>query len=277
MARAANADFSPPGACRRLARRLRGGGLRWLAAALVDRIAPARLAFREEVRAGMAGRRLLEIGGPSRVFGRRGMLPVYRDAARIDNVNFAAATAWEDSLQDGGPFHFDAAREPGTQWLREASALTHIAHESYDAVLSSHCLEHVANPLAALREWGRVTRPGGHLLLVLPDPVQTFDHRRPITTLQHLREDFARGTPEDDRSHLAEVLALHDRTRDAGAGSAEEFRRRCEHNATQRCLHHHVFDLELIAAALRESNWDPVAAAPARPMHLVAWARKGAR
>ena len=41
--------------------------------------------------------------------------------------------------------------------------------ESYDAVHSSHCLEHMLNPNDALREWWSLIKPGGHLVLVVPD------------------------------------------------------------------------------------------------------------
>ena len=39
---------------------------------------------------------------------------------------------------------------------------------SMDFVFSSHLLEHVADTGAALAEWWRVIRPGGHLVLYLP-------------------------------------------------------------------------------------------------------------
>lgn len=40
---------------------------------------------------------------------------------------------------------------------------------SYDAVHSSHCLEHMHNPLSALKEWWEIIKPGGHLVVVVPD------------------------------------------------------------------------------------------------------------
>ncbi|MEO5959893.1 MAG: methyltransferase domain-containing protein [Opitutaceae bacterium] len=261
---------------RKFGRRLAGGGWRWLFSAALDRIAPARPALRCAALAATANRRGLEIGGPSRVFSTRGMLPVYGCAARIDNVNFSAATAWEAGLRDGGEFRFHPQRPAGTQWLREATALSGLADNTYDFLLSSHCLEHVANPLAALHEWRRVTRAGGHLVLVLPDPTQTFDHRRPLTTLAHLRNDFARCGAEDDSTHAAEALALHDVSRDPGVGSVDEFRTRVADNAQNRCLHHHIFDLALMQATLRETGWRVLAAEAARPMHLIAFAQKEA-
>lgn len=267
-------DAPQSGGLTRVLRRLRGGGLRWLAGAALDRLAPPRLALRADALAATKNAHALEIGGPSRVFGPRGMLPLYARARRVDNINFAATTAWEAHLRDGAEFRFSSAGAPGTQWLREATSLSGIADAAYDLVLSSHCLEHVANPLAALREWRRVTHAGGHLLLVLPDPRRTFDRGRPVTTLAHLREDFSRGVTEADDTHFAEVLALHDVARDAGVGSAAEFRARTLDNARNRCVHHHVFDLDLMAAALREAGWSVLASETARPMHLVALARK---
>ena len=40
--------------------------------------------------------------------------------------------------------------------------------QSQDAVHASHVLEHVPDPAASLREWFRVLKAGGHLLLFVP-------------------------------------------------------------------------------------------------------------
>jgi len=40
---------------------------------------------------------------------------------------------------------------------------------TYDCVHSSHCLEHMINVPAALSEWWSLVRPGGYLILVVPD------------------------------------------------------------------------------------------------------------
>ena len=39
---------------------------------------------------------------------------------------------------------------------------------TYDAVHSSHCLEHMHDPAAALREWWALLKPGGYLVVVVP-------------------------------------------------------------------------------------------------------------
>ena len=240
------------------------------------RIVPPRLQMRPAVLAAVTDRTGLEIGGPSSGFAAAGFLPVYAAAARIDNVNFSAGTVWESDLRDAGEFPFAAGKAPGTQWIREAGDLQGLPDEAYDFVLSCHCLEHVANPLLALREWHRVVRPGGRLVLILPDPTRCFDHRRPVTSLRHLGDDLARGVTEADSTHVPEVLALHDIARDPGAESVEAFRARIARNAENRCMHHHVFDLALMRAVLTATGWHVIATERVRPVHLVAFAEKPA-
>ncbi len=152
------------------------------------------------------GKSGLEIGGPSNGFRRSGALPLYSYAARVDNCNFSAETVWEGAIDRSIPFTPEPDSGAGTQYVREATELSGIADQTYNFVCSSHALEHVANPLRALEEWKRVLRPGGVLVLVLPHKDSAFDHRRPVTTLDHLIEDYQRGVREDDLTHLDEIL-----------------------------------------------------------------------
>jgi len=52
--------------------------------------------------------------------------------------------------------------------IPDATELRLIASRSVDAVFSSHLLEHITDYKKALREWWRVIKPGGHLVLYLP-------------------------------------------------------------------------------------------------------------
>jgi SAM-dependent methyltransferase len=241
--------------------------------AVESRLWPAKPVISGEIFHATQNRKGLEIGGPSRVFSNGNILPLYPHVQQLDNVNFSSQTAWETGLRDGGEFHFAKGKSAGRQYIREAGNLTGIADDSYDFVLSSHCLEHTANPLGALREWRRAVRPGGHLILLLPNPTGTFDHRRPVTMIEHLKADAAARTGEDDLTHLDEILSLHDLGRDPIAGSAAEFRARSLRNVENRCLHHHVFDLALMRAALEETGWTVLGLETVRPIHLVALAQ----
>jgi SAM-dependent methyltransferase len=51
----------------------------------------------------------------------------------------------------------------------DAQTMHGIEMESFDFVHSSHCLEHMQNPIAALGAWWRILRPGGHLIVLVPD------------------------------------------------------------------------------------------------------------
>ncbi len=255
-----------------LVKRLLQGRRSWLVGALRDRIRPAHPSFSTSAARTLLGGTALEIGGPSRLFRPGGGLPAYAWLKRIDNVNFAGSTAWESGLREGGEFRFNRELPAGRQFIREAVSLAGIEDAAYDAILSCHCLEHVANPLAALCEWRRVTRKGGSLVLVLPDPARTFDRRRPVTTHSHLVSDYQLQTGEGDLTHLEEVLTLHDRSLDPAAGNSEDFAARSRANAKHRCLHHHVFNLDLIREALAETGWLAFSAEKLPPIHLVAWA-----
>jgi SAM-dependent methyltransferase len=65
---------------------------------------------------------------------------------------------------------------PGMRSVREwdladgdAQFLDGVPDASFDFVHSSHSLEHMADPAVALQHWFRVLRPGGHLVVMVPD------------------------------------------------------------------------------------------------------------
>jgi len=41
--------------------------------------------------------------------------------------------------------------------------------ESFETVFSSHCLEHMVHPHAAIENWFSLVKPGGHLVTIVPD------------------------------------------------------------------------------------------------------------
>jgi SAM-dependent methyltransferase len=231
------------------------------------------------IKRALRGKHGLEIGGPSSVFSPAAqgkyvpIPPVYAIAASVDNSNFATETTWSRG-EGGRTFQYLAGREPGRQYIHDATALSSIADGSYDFLLASHILEHVANPLRALAEFHRVLKPQGCVLVLVPNQVYTFDHRRPVTTFAHLEADLAADKDESDLTHLEEILALHDLERDKPAGSLEEFRERCLRNAEMRCMHHHVFSLDLLEQALRHARFHPLYRTGVWDNHLLVFARR---
>jgi SAM-dependent methyltransferase len=51
----------------------------------------------------------------------------------------------------------------------DAQYLATIPDSSFNFVHSSHCLEHMVDPKIAMQNWLRVLKPGGHLIVTIPD------------------------------------------------------------------------------------------------------------
>jgi SAM-dependent methyltransferase len=218
----------------------------------------------EKYREHLRGRAALEIGGPSEIFAL-GPLPIYGVLRSVDNCNYASQTLWKP---DGfGPRY-------GRTFICEASSLKDVSDQSYACVLSSHSLEHVANPLKALYEWRRVLTTDGLLLLILPDKDHTFDWRRPTTTLEHMISDYENQTAEDDLTHMDEILRLHDLSKDLPAGTPEQFRARSLNNSVVRALHHHVFTLSSTLELLSYAGFSSILSEIAIPIHIIVLARR---
>lgn len=185
----------------------------------------------------------IEIGGPSQIFKK--MLPVYKIAKRIDGVNFSEKTLW-DSMQPGDNSYKYFDDKNGRQYIMEATNLSEIGDHSYDFLLSSHNLEHIANPMKAVSEWIRVVKPGGIIVIIVPNKKFCFDHKRDDTTFEHIMNDYNGNTTEHDLTHLDEILEKHDLSMDIPAGTKEQFRERSLKNFSNRALHQHVFSKETI-------------------------------
>lgn len=71
---------------------------------------------------------------------------------------------------------------------------------SLDFAIHSHCIEHVANPIRAHREWHRVLKPDGIIFAHVPhrDALPT-DCGRAVTTLDHLIDDYEAKV--DEQTH----------------------------------------------------------------------------
>ena len=112
--------------------------------------------------------------------------------------------------------------------------------------MSCNNIEHFANPIKAVEQWISILKPGGVLIIVAPKKEANFDHNRQIVKFDHLLYDYSHKTGEDDLSHLEEILRQHDLSLDPQAGSYEQFKERSLKNIENRCLHQHVFNLDIL-------------------------------
>ncbi|HKO17530.1 MAG TPA: class I SAM-dependent methyltransferase [Acidobacteriaceae bacterium] len=82
-------------------------------------------------------------------------------------------------------------REPDI--ITDIESMRGIRDDSQDFVIANHVLEHVEDPLRALKAINRVLRPTGIAYLTLPDKRFTFDRDRQLTPLSHLLKDHREG------------------------------------------------------------------------------------
>jgi 2-polyprenyl-3-methyl-5-hydroxy-6-metoxy-1,4-benzoquinol methylase len=75
----------------------------------------------------------------------------------VQGVEICAPAAQYGSRERGVPIQIATLEESG------------LPTGSFDVVHLSHLIEHVPDPRAFLQEAARVTRPGGHLVMVTPD------------------------------------------------------------------------------------------------------------
>jgi SAM-dependent methyltransferase len=98
---------------------------------------------------------------------------------RLNDARFARSYLVGDGVDIGGkpdPLAlyrelFPLMRSVKT-WDREdgdAQFMASAEDESFDFVFSSHCLEHLSDADEGLRNWLRVLKPGGHMVVCVPD------------------------------------------------------------------------------------------------------------
>jgi len=141
----------------------------------------------------------------------------------------------------------------------DAETLATFASASQDFLIASHLLEHCEDPIGALLTWLRVVRPGGVVVLAVPDRRFTFDRDRPPTALSHVVRDHRDGPQGSREEHYLEwARAVEGRTGDDARARAEELRR------ARYSIHYHVWDHDALAELLEHCQRLPGAPA-ARP------------
>ncbi len=77
---------------------------------------------------------------------------------------------------------------------------------AFDFVVMNHVLEHVANPVKAIREVFRICRTGGIVIIAIPDKDYTFDRGRELTPWAHLWSDYENETRVSSDDHYESFL-----------------------------------------------------------------------
>lgn len=213
----------------------------------------------------------VEIGGPSIFFQKK--LPIYKVVKSIDCVNFGSRTLWQENLRQGTNYHY-YKNQTGHQYICDTVSMDIIPPRKYDFCISCNVLEHIANPFKALSEWLRISKDDAFLLIVVPKREANFDHNRPITSFEHLKNDYDNKVGEDDLSHLEEILRLHDLSLDPPAGTYTEFKMRSMNNFQNRALHQHIFDINLLTRIFGYFNLEIIESAIIKTDYIILGKKK---
>ena len=200
----------------------------------------------------LKGRVGLEIGGPSWLW--RSIIPAYRLSKRIDNFNRANKTIFgQEHVEGKGQFRYFFLKT-GDQYISD-NGFSIFPDSCYDFVLMCEVLEHLANPIKLLVEIRRLIKPGGLLIVVVPNKQGTFDYARPYTPFSHLLDDFINDVSETDQTHFQEAKDLIHDHREPSYTTRAELADLVEDNENTRFLHHHVFSDETIARVCSEAGF----------------------
>ncbi|MFC1559499.1 methyltransferase domain-containing protein [Candidatus Margulisiibacteriota bacterium] len=201
------------------------------------------------------GKNGIDIGGPSEMFKKGKILPIYPIVKSVDICNIHPVSA-------------------DIKYLCDALELKMISSEAYDFVLSSHTIEHIANPLKALTEWLRILKGKGIILLVVPNKERTIDHKRPVTALAHLIEDFKGNVGADDDTHSQEILELVDPTYDFGPYNRQVFEDLVKNNSAKRVMHLHVYNKQLLIEIFNYLGLQILSVDEIMPCHIAILGKK---
>lgn len=215
----------------------------------------------------------LEIGDATPWFCKNSIFPVYNKLASLDRVLKTSATPWcKFAAQHNNAFLKD--NPPPSRhgnFITCATILTDVPKHFYDVVLSSHVLEHICNPLKALKSWHSVLKPGGKLVLLVPRRTMMNDHARPQTTFVHLLSDLYNDTEESDETHIEEFCRLYDMRMFTGKNrpSDNDIIEMATRNHETAIAHIHTWDACLTLMAVRYSGFKVDSWCHHPPFHIV--------
>jgi 2-polyprenyl-3-methyl-5-hydroxy-6-metoxy-1,4-benzoquinol methylase len=172
---------------------------------------------------------ITEFGGPSPLFE-----DIYKLFPDIDGYNLFENNYWQKEFKEtyigkGKQFNQDVVDVKSDKF--------------YDLILCSHVIEHIANPLKAIRSWQNILKHDGMILSIIPDKSLMFDCKRPLTRLDHIVMDWYNDTEESDETHIKEAIELFENN---GGYDYDNYVKSSKDNLKYRAIHHHCFDVELV-------------------------------
>ena len=176
------------------------------------------------------GKTVLEIGGPSALLS--GIYPALRSISFLNLPQSMAVHA-----QGSNPANTESVYSGDA--VDEDSIVENRLVGKFDAVISSHTLEHFANPLKALKVWRKCLSANGYIVTIVPNKNACWDTDREYTSFDHILSDYQNNVAESDMTHLHESACMM-------ASRPSYYQDVGESNST-RVIHHHVYSIDVLA------------------------------
>jgi predicted SAM-dependent methyltransferase len=207
----------------------------------------------------------IEFGGPTELFSfLEHRMPIYY-YTNLDGGNIFENNHFQRGFTDDYNY---LPKKTGTQFNVDCTNEEDLKkiNKKYDFILTSHVIEHIANPIKTIKLWSDLLlNESGYILSIMPDYRFCFDRKRPLTTIDHIKEDYNNNVSEDDTTHIEEQKQLHDWS----LGGHKEFYMLCENNYQTRVVHHHTFTEETVKELLSESGFETLISFKSDDLNIV--------
>lgn len=170
-------------------------------------------------------RTALEIGGPSQLLHQ--YYPYLKNIDYLNNVSGMSSFAHTKISDD--IYDCDATSD---------QIYTLLQNKIFDLLILSHTLEHIANPVKALKMWLKLLTKQGIIINIVPDKNYCWDRDREYTTFDHILQDYNSNIQENDMTHVHESSCMLE-TRPSYYEDVGTFNEK-------RIIHHHVFSKEVL-------------------------------
>lgn len=181
-----------------------------------------------------------EFGGPTELFD----LPIH-NMSLYPYVSLDGGNIFDDNHFQEIKKDFIYGKKLGKQFNVDCTNIDDVKriNNKYDFIVTSHVIEHIANPIKAIKMWSNeLLNNNGYVLSIIPDYRFCFDRNRPLTSIDHIIQDFENNVLENDITHIDEQKKLHDWT----YGGHKNFYELCDINEKTRVVHHHTFTPETV-------------------------------
>lgn len=133
--------------------------------------------------------------------------------------------------------------------LDDGEKLSVIPSESQDFIIANHFLEHTQNPIKSIEIHLSKLKLAGILFYAVPNKKKTFDLNRPLTSFDHILQDYKDGPELSYDRHLQEWVELVDKLEPSLQKQKIEHIKKINYS-----IHFHVWDEDTFYDFLEKTN-----------------------